>query len=52
MRETELKWGISFDRVGDRGMWSFGIALSHLVDETYLYINIGFYTITIGKFRG
>lgn len=52
MEQRKLKWGVSFDLVGDKNMWSFGVALSHLVDETYVYINIGFYTITVGKFRG
>lgn len=30
------------------GMWSFGIGLSHFVDETYLYINFFRWTVSIG----
>lgn len=41
------KWGIKVDRRED-GMWSFGIALSHFVKETYLYINVYRWCISIG----
>ena len=30
------------------GMWSFCIALTHLVDETYLYISLFKWFISIG----
>ena len=31
------------------GLWSFGICLSHCVDETYIFINIFKLSISIGK---
>ena len=41
------KFGISIDKHSE-GMWSFGIALSHFVKETYLYINLFKWSISIG----
>ena len=49
MNETELKFGIDIQKL-DRDMWSFGICLSHWLDETYIYANFYRWTITIGKF--
>jgi len=48
MEEYELRYGIKVDRHG-RGMWSFGICLSHWYKETYLYINFLKWSISIGR---
>lgn len=49
MDEEKLKFGIDIQK-HERGVWSFGICLSHLEDETYVYANFYRYSITIGKF--
>lgn len=43
------KWGIKIDRLYPPKQWSIGISLSHWMDETYLYINLIFISIAIGK---
>ena len=45
-----LKWGIEFKPVADGDVWSIGCCLSHWKPETYLYINLFKWTLTIGKF--
>lgn len=45
--DIKLKFGIRVDNRGD-GMWCFGIGLSHFVKETYLYINLYRWCISIG----
>ena len=32
-----------------KGMWSFGICISHFYDETYIYLNLFKISISIGK---
>lgn len=49
MNEEKLKFGIDIEKRG-RGIWSFGICLSHWDDETYIYANFYRYSISIGKF--
>ena len=49
MNEEKLKFGIDITK-NDRGIWSFGVCLSHYEDETYIYANFYRYSITIGKF--
>lgn len=50
MGETDVGWGISVERMMDE-QWSVGFSLSHLWDETYLFINFFKWTISIGKIR-
>ena len=49
MNEEKLKFGIDITK-NVRGMWSFGICLSHFDDETYIYANFYRYSISIGKY--
>lgn len=46
-KNDNLGFGI---RVNDmfEGAWSFGICLSHVIDETYIFINIFNKSIAIG----
>lgn len=48
MEECKLKYGIKVDK-NDKGMWSLGICLSHWFEETYIYINLIKWSISIGK---
>lgn len=49
MTEGKLKFGINIEKIW-KGSWSLGICFSHQFDgETYLYINLFKWTITIGK---
>lgn len=48
MFEEKLKWGFEIKKMYE-GTWSFGICLSHSVEETYVYINLFKWTISIGK---
>ena len=43
----KVKFGVKIDKHSD-GLWSFGACLSHFYDETYLYINLFKYTVSIG----
>ena len=45
--DQKPKFQIRVDKHTD-GMWSFGIALSHMFEETYLYINFYKWQISIG----
>ena len=45
--DQKPKFRIRLDKRYD-GEWSFGIALSHLFKETYVYINFYKWQITIG----
>ena len=49
MTEQKLSAGIEISKM-EKGQWSFGVCFSHYFDETYLYINLIKWTITIGKF--
>ena len=44
------KFGIEFRKIFYGNRWSFGACLSHNEVETYLYITLFKWTITIGKF--
>ena len=49
MSEGKLKFGILVEEVWE-GCWSFGVCLSHSFDgQTYLFINLFKWTISIGK---
>ena len=48
MGESEVRWGISIEKMMEN-QWSVGISLSHLWDETYLFINFFKWTVSIGK---
>lgn len=48
MQEQKLRWGIVIEKIWEKS-WSFGICFSHQVNETYLYINLFKWTISIGK---
>lgn len=48
MGESDVGWGVNIETMMD-GQWSLGICLSHWIDETYLFINLFKWTITIGK---
>ena len=49
MTEQKLSAGIEISKM-EKGQWSFGVCFSHYFVETYLYINLIKWTITIGKF--
>lgn len=44
---SKTKFRVKVDKHSD-GLWSFGACLSHFYDETYLYINLFKYTVSIG----
>lgn len=48
--DVKSKWNIDIQK-NPKEMWSFGVCLSHMVDETYIYANFYRWTISIGKFR-
>lgn len=48
MPELKLVFGIRIDKI-PKGMWSFGICLSHSYEETYIYINLFKITISVGR---
>lgn len=48
MGNIKKKWGIKIDKQF-KGMWSFGICLSHDIEETYVFINFAKWSISIGK---
>lgn len=41
------KFGIKIDKMWD-GWWSFGMCLSHSLNETYLFINLIKISVSIG----
>lgn len=43
----KTKFGIKVDKHSD-GLWSLGMCLSHFYDETYLYVNLFKWTVSIG----
>jgi hypothetical protein len=45
-----LTWGVELKPVTGEKMWSIGCCLSHWDTETYLYVNLFKWTLTIGKF--
>ena len=48
MNELKVKWGIKIDKLY-KNHWSFGICISHQEEETYLFINLFKWSISIGK---
>lgn len=42
-----VRFRIKMDK-NQSNMWSFGIGISHFVDETYLYVNFFRWFISIG----
>ena len=47
MPECECKFGIKVDKVCNE-MWSFCIGISHMFSETYVFINVFRWSISIG----
>lgn len=50
MSEGRLKFGVAIEKIMG-GAWSIGVCFSHQFDETYLFINLVKWTISIGKIR-
>lgn len=48
MNELKVKWSIKIDKLY-KNQWSFGICISHQEEETYLFINLFKWSISIGK---
>ncbi len=48
MPELKLVFGVNIDKI-PKGMWSFGICLSHSYEQTYIYINLFKITISVGR---
>lgn len=48
MNEVKLKFGIKAEKFLDE-CWGFGIHIIHILDETYLNIDLFKLTIKIGK---
>jgi len=47
MSEGKCKFGIRVDKI-DMDMWSFCFGISHFFSETYLFINLVKWSISIG----
>lgn len=47
MPEGKCKFGIRVDKQWDK-MWSVGACISHSFEETYLFINLVKWSISIG----
>ena len=48
MVESEVGWGIKVEEMME-DQWSLGVCISHWWEETYLFINLFKWTISIGK---
>lgn len=48
MQELKLKFGIKFDKM-PKDSWSIGACFTHAFEETYLFINLFFVSVSIGK---
>lgn len=48
MISEETRWGIKVEKFME-DQWSFGVCLSHWWDETYVFINLFKWSISIGK---
>ena len=48
MPTRKLVFGIKVEKLWE-SQWSFGACLSHFCEETYLYINLFKYSISIGR---
>lgn len=44
----KVKFGVIVDKM-EKDYWGIGISLAHCYDETYIYINLFKWTISIGK---
>lgn len=49
MSDPILKFQIQIEKMYPPEQWALGIGLSHWGAETYLYINLIFRTVSIGK---
>ena len=49
MPEMRVKFGIKIDKI-DKHMWSIGSCLTHCFSETFLFINLIKWSISIGWF--
>lgn len=49
MSPMNIKWVIRTERMYPPDQWAFGFGLSHWGEETYLYINLLFINVSIGK---
>lgn len=47
MPESKCKFGIKIDKQWE-GMWSIGSCITHSFEETYLFINLVKWSISIG----
>jgi hypothetical protein len=47
MSEGKCKFGIKVDKI-NKGMWSICFGISHFFSETYLFINLVKWSISIG----
>lgn len=45
---NKVKFGVIVDKM-EKDYWGFGMCFSHCYDETYIYINLFKWTISIGK---
>ena len=48
MNELKVKWDIKIDKFY-KNQWNFGICICHWEEETYLFINLFKWSISIGK---
>ena len=48
MPVRKLVWGIAVDKIY-RGEWNVGICMAHCFEETYLFINLFKWSISIGR---
>ncbi len=47
MPESKCKFGVRVNKI-DKGMWSICFGVSHFFSETYLFINLVKWSISIG----
>jgi len=50
MPETKLKWGCQTNTTKYEGSWALGATLYKEQDECFLFINLFYLNISIGKF--
>lgn len=49
MSEIETRFGVRVDRLYPPSEWNIGICVSHMANETYVYISLLFVSVCIGK---
>ena len=49
MGEYQIKWGVDIAKMDFPNQWNIGFAITHWGGETYLYISLLSYQISIGK---